>query len=151
MDENIGIKLIEPDVEMDDVMEIPSEKPSKRQSNKIHVRRQLRVRENVNRPDFIVVNRGAPEYKALVSTPPNHNNLNRDFAYFSSAGDGATIYWIDRQFDMFNPDLRQYRMTENRLMAEGVSQEWARPTRDHGGCMLSIIGGFEHGLLIGHW
>ena len=145
MDENIGIKFIEPDVEMEDDMEIPS-KFRKRRSKKVPVHRQLRVREN-GRPDFILVDRGAPEYKALVSTPPLHNNPNRDFAYFSSGGDGATIYWIDRQFYMSNPDLREYQMAESRLMAEGVSPEWERPTRDHGGCMLSIIGGLEHGLL----
>ena len=146
MDKNIGIKFIEPDVEMDDDdMEIAL-KFRKRRSNKVHVHRDLRVREN-GWPDFILVERDAPEYKALVSTPPDHNNADRNFAYFYSAGDGATIYWIDRQFYMSNPDLMQYQMAENRLMAEGVSQEWARPIQDHGGCMLSIIGGIDHGLL----
>ena len=149
MDQNIGIKFIEPDVEMeDDNMEMPLKFRKRRRSNKVHVHRDLRVRENNGWPDFILVERNAPEYKALVSTPPDHNNAERNFAYFHSAGDGATIYWIDRQFYLSNPDLMQYQLAENRLMAEGVSQEWpARPIRDHGGCMLSIIGGIDHGLL----
>ena len=122
----------------------------KRQSDNVHVHRQLRVQKRVV-PDFIHVLRPAPAYKSHLSTPPNHINQYDKYAYFDSASDGATIYWIDRQFYMPNPDLRGYGIAENRLMAEGISpdsQEWTRiPIGDHGGCMLSIIGGFDHGLI----
>ena len=137
MDENIGIKFTEPDVEMEGGMETPS-KLRKRRLNKVYAHRNLlRVRETV-RPDYIEVEHQAPDYKAVVSTPPNHWNPYRDYAYINSAGSGATIYWINWEFYISNPDLEDYRMAENRLMAEGVSQEWARPTRDHRGCMYRV-------------
>ncbi|MCJ1348446.1 hypothetical protein MMC31_006678, partial [Peltigera leucophlebia] len=98
MGENVGIKFIEPDVEMEVDMEISSG-VRKRQSDKS----------------------------------------------YDSAGDGATIYWIDHEFYMPNPDLRGYGMAENQLMAEGISPD--SPSGDHGGSMLSISGGFDHGLI----
>ena len=157
MDQNIGIKFIEPDVEMEDDMKISSG-VRKRQSDREHMHRKLRVQKRVV-PDSIHVLSPAPAHKADLSTPPNSylspSRSSRQqygsYAYFDSAGDGATIYWIDRQFYMPNPDLRQYGLAENRLMAEDISpdsEEWTRiPIGDHGGCMLSIIGGFDHGLI----
>lgn len=42
-------------------------------------------------------------------------------------------------------------MAEHRLVAEGISREkdeWDRiPIGDHGGCMLSLIGGSRHGVI----
>lgn len=157
MDENIGIKFIEPDVEMEDDMEISSG-VRKRQSDKEDMRRKLRVQKRVV-SDSIHVLSPAPAHKADLSTPPNsYSSPSRSsrqqygiYTYFESAGDGATIYWIGRQFYMPNPDLREYGMAENRLMADEISldsEEWTRiPIGDHGGCMLSIIGGFDHGLI----
>lgn len=149
MDENIGIKFIEPDVEMEDDMEI-SLRIRKRRSDKLHVHRQLRVQKRVI-PNLLEVMNPSPAYMSHLSTPPNHNNPLNKYAYFVSAGDGATIYWIDRQFYMPNPDLLLYEMAENRLMAEGISpdsREWTTiPIGDHGGCMLSIIGGRENGII----
>lgn len=42
-------------------------------------------------------------------------------------------------------------MAENRLVAEGVSLELDQrkmiPNGDHGGCMLSLLGGFQRGII----
>lgn len=149
MSEEIGIKFIEPDVEMEVDTEISSG-VRKRQLNNLHLHRQSRVQKRVE-PNFILVLSSAPAYMVHISTAPNRLNQYEKYAYFDSAGTGATIYWIGHQFYMPNPDLGMYRMAENRLMAEGISpdsEEWTRVTAgDHGGCMLSIIGGFDHGLL----
>ena len=58
-----------------------------------------------------------------ISTAFNRRNQYGKYAYFDSAGTGATIYWIYHQFYMPNPDLGMYRMTEIRLMAEGISPD----------------------------
>lgn len=147
MGENIGIKFIEPDAEMEDDMEISSG-VQKRRLDKLHVHRQPRVQKRVE-PDFIHVVRYAPLHLSYLSTAPNRHNQYEKYAYFDSAGVGTTVYWIDSQFYMPNPDLTDYEMAANRLMAEGISpssEEWTG-TRDHGGCMLSIIGGTAHGVI----
>ena len=149
MDQNIGIKFIEPDVEMENNMEPPPSKFRKRGSKKVHTQRELRTRERFRPDDYIQVEYNVPGHKAEISAPPAHRNPERHYAYFNSAGNGATIYWIDWEFYVDNIDLEEYDMAVNRLMAEGVSQEWERPSRDHGGCMLSIISGAFHGLLNG--
>lgn len=93
----------------------------------------------------------APLYKTWISTAPYVSNRDEKFAYFDSAGSGATVYWIDRQFYLPNSDLTGYLMAEHRLVAEGISlenDEWDRiPIGDHGGCMLSLIGGSQHGII----
>lgn len=147
MGEKIGIKFIEPDMEMEDDMEV-SPKVRKRQLEKLHFYNQSRVQKRVQQ-DFIHVLREAPLHKRQISTAPRIANPYGAYAWFDSAGAGATIYWIDRRFYLPNPDLEGYRMSENRLMAEGISPsstEWT-DTRDHGGCALSIIGGFEYGFI----
>lgn len=149
MGEKIGIKFVEPDVEMEDNMKI-SPGVQKRWLDKSHVQRQSRFQKRVD-PDFIHVQRFAPEYKSHLSTAPNCPNQEEKYAYFDSAGAGATIYWIDRQLYMPNPDLTGYTLAENRLMAEGISPDSEERTRipigDHRGCMLSIIGGSSHGII----
>lgn len=128
-------------------MEISSE-VQKRGTGRFNLPRQSRVQRRAE-PDFIRVLDSAGLHLAHISTLPNRGNSRRQYAYFDSAGDRATVYWIDRQFYLPNPDLSGYRMVENRLTAEGISpEEWRRmPTRDSGGCMLSIIGGSLHGVI----
>lgn len=149
MGEEIGIKFIAPDVEMKD--ETPSPLSfQKREPDKLHVHRRPRIQKRV-RPDYIHVMRDAAAHLAWISTPPNHVNNDYKFAYFDSVGDGATVYWIDRQFYLPNPDLDRYGMAQNRLIAEDISlavEEWNdAQLGDHGGCMLSMIGGTEHGYM----
>lgn len=149
MGEKIGIKFIAPDVEMKDETLSPSSF-QKREPDKLPVHRQPRIQKRV-RPDFIHVVYDAAAHLGWISTPPNHLNHDFKFAYFDSVGDGATVYWIDRQFYLPNPDLDRYGMAQNRLMAEDISlaeEEWNNvQLGDHGGCMLSMIGGTEHGYM----
>lgn len=149
MGEKIGIKFIAPDAEMEDDMNI-SPGVQKRHEDKLHAHKKSRVQKRV-KTDFIHVSLGAPLYKSWISTAPYVPNYGERYAYFDSAGSGATVYWIDRQFYLPNPDLRGYLMAEHRLMAEGISPEnelWNMiPMGDHGGCMLSLIGGSQHGVM----
>lgn len=125
LSENVGIKFIEPDAEMEEDMDI-SLGVQKRRFDKFNLHRQSRVQKRVE-PDFIHVVSSAALHLAYISTAPNRRNPLRQYAYFDSAGVRATLYWIDRQFYMSNPDLSGYRMEENRLMAEGISlEEWTR-------------------------
>lgn len=149
MGEKIGIKFIAPDAEMKDDLNISPEL-QKRKGDRLHELKQLRVQKRT-RPDFIHVVRRAPLYKSWISTAPYVSNRGGKFAYFDSAGSGATVYWMDRQFYLPNSDLTGYQMTEHRLMAEGISGDielWnGIPMGDHGGCMLSLIGGSRHGVI----
>lgn len=148
MDKNIGIKFIEPDLELEDDMKISSKVQRRQPEENLHFYSQLRVRKRVQ-PDFIHVLPNAPLHKRHVSTAPRRTNENGAYAWFDSAGAGVTVYWIDRRFYLANPDLEGYVMSENRLMAEEITpsgREWTE-TRDHGGCALSVIGGSQYGLI----
>lgn len=148
MDKNIGIKFIEPDLELEDDMKISSKVQRRQPEENLHFYSQSRVRKRVQ-PDFIHVLPNAPLHKRHISTAPRRTNENGAYAWFDSAGAGATVYWIDRRFYLANPDLEGYVMSENRLMAEGITpsgREWTE-TRDHGGCALSAIGGSQYGLI----
>lgn len=149
MGPKIGIKFIAPDAKMEDDMTI-SLGVQKRQGDRLFAHKQSRVQKRV-RPDFIHVELHAPLHKAWVSTAPYVSNRDAKFAYFDSAGSGATVYWIDRQFYLPNSDLTGYQMAEHQLVAEGIPIEndgWNRiPIGDHGGCMLSLIGGSRHGFI----
>lgn len=149
MGENIGIKFIAPDVEMKDDMAISSN-VQKRQLDRSLVNRHSRIQKRV-RPDFIHVRFQAAPHLALISTPPDYENREQKFAWFDSVGSGATVYWIDREFYLPNPELETYDMAANRLMAEDVSPEGVEWTGthhgDHGGCMLSMIGGQRLGIM----
>lgn len=151
MGEKIGIKFIAPDVEMKDDME-SSPKVQKRRSDKLFGNRQSRTQKR-SRPDFIHVRFEPLETAQLsyMSTPPDRVNSQLKFAWFDSVGSGATVYWIDRQFYLLNAELEIYNMAANRLMAEDVSpqgEEWTSIQHgDHGGCMLSMIGGPRLGIM----
>lgn len=86
-----------------------------------------------------------------ILTHPNHLNYDYKFAYFDFVGDGATVYWIDRKFYLPNPGLDRYGMAQNRVVAEDIlltGEEWNDvQLGDHGGCMLSMIGGTKHGYM----
>ena len=151
MGEKIGIKFIAPDAEMKGDLE-SSPKVQKRQSEKSFENRQSRVQKR-SRPDFIHVREETFETASLafLSTPPDRENVELRFAWFDSVGSGATVYWIDHQFYLLNPELETYNMAANRLMAEDVSpqgEEWTSTQHgDHGGCMLSMIGGPRLGIM----
>lgn len=151
MGEKIGITFIAPDVEMKDDME-SSPKVQKRRSDKLFGNRQSRAQKR-SRPDFIHVRFESLETAQLsfLSTPPDRANSQLKFAWFDSVGSGATVYWIDCQFYLLNAELETYNMAANRLMAEDVSpqgEEWTSIQHgDHGGCMLSMIGGPRLGIM----
>lgn len=81
---------------------------------------------------------------------PGYNNPTDVYASFDSAGELVNIYWIDNDLYLENDELECYAMPQHQLMAEdiGLSGNQLDITQsDHGGCMLSIVGGNRFGVL----
>lgn len=132
MAENIGIEVIEPDDEMKNSIVGPS---------------KFQKREWI---DSINVGESAPSHLAYISSPPHYDNIKMKYAHFSHAGFGATIYWIDTEIYLPNKDISKFDLPNNRFAAEHILLEgdsWVDPSRDQGGCKLSIICGDTWGLL----
>lgn len=75
---------------------------------------------------------------------------NDKYAWVITGGAGVTIYWIDTEFYIYNPDAAPYDLQyehPNRLSAENAAQIWTLPNAVHGGCMLSIIGSRQQGIV----
>lgn len=132
MAENIGIEAIVPDDELkDSIVGLP----------------RIQRREWIN---SISVEESAPSHLAYISTPPNYDNIKMKYAYFGHGGFGATIYWIDTELYLPNEDISYFDLPDNRLAAEHIALDgdtWANPSRDQGGCKLSIICGDTRGVL----
>lgn len=157
MGENIGIEFIEPDEDAKNDVESVSADVGKRSAlpglgrnqDKQSIAKSSRMKKRAS-PDFIQVTHGAPYHLSYISSPPDYENPNSDYAWFDSVGDGVAIYWIDAEFYSMNSDLAEYTMSEHQLMAQDVdlrSNQWDSSLSDHGGCMLSIIGGSEFGVV----
>lgn len=132
MAEKIGIESIVPDDEMKNSIAGPS---------------KLQKREWIN---SINVDESVPSHLAYISTPPHYDNIKMKYAHFDHAGFGATIYWIDTEIYLPNDDISDFDLPNNRLAAEHIPLEgdsWTDPSRDHGGCKLSIICGDALGVL----
>lgn len=157
MGEDIGIEFIEPDEDAKNEVEGISDDVGKRsaptglgrtQDNQ-SIARSSRMKKRAW-PDFIQVTYGAPHHLSYISSPPDYENPNNDYAWFDSVGDGVTIYWVDAEFHSMNSDLEEYTMSEHQLMAQDVdprSNQWDSRLSDHGGCMLSIVGGSTFGVV----
>lgn len=162
MGENVGIEFIEPNEDAKNDIESLSNDVRKRlwppnfenPDRESVARPSWRAKKKRALPDFIQVTSNSPLHLAYISTPPGYTNPNNVYASFDSAGDSVHIYWIDSNFNPENDDLESYRMSQHQLMAEdidlsgdsGLMDENARQL-DHGGCMLSIIGGTGFGVL----
>lgn len=155
MGENVGIEFIEPDEDAKNDVESLSNDVGKRSLPKFEnldrksIGRPRRTKKRAV-PDFIQVTIDAPLHLAFISTPPGYANPNNVYASFDSAGELVHIYWIDSNFNPENDDLESYTMSQHQLMAEdidlgGDALDDTQP--DHGGCMLSIVGGERFGVL----
>lgn len=162
MGENVGIEFIEPNEDAKNDVESLSNDVRKRslppkletRDRELVARPSWRAKKKRALPDFIQVTPNSPLHLAYISTPPGYTNPNNVYASFDSAGDSVHVYWIDSNFNPENDDLESYRMSQHQLMAEDIDlsgdsgsiDENARQL-DHGGCMLSIIGGAGFGVL----
>lgn len=157
MGEDIGIEFIAPDEDVKNDVESVSDDVGKRalpdfggkQENRLLIARPSRLKTRAL-PDFIRVTSGSPYHLAYISSPANYQNPNNDYAWFDSVGDRVNIYWIDAEFYPLNSDLEEYTMPEHQLMAEYLDTSGDRPESrlsDHGGCMLSIVGGRQYGVV----
>ena len=164
MGENVGIEFIEPDKDAkNDVESLSKDVREKGSLPKFEnpdresvANPSWRTKKKRALPDFIQVTPNSPLHLAYISTPPGYTNPNNVYASFDSAGKSVHVYWIDSSFNPENDDLESYRMSEHQLMAEDIDlssrdslDDGARQL-DHGGCMLSIIGGAGFGVLHRH-
>ena len=154
MGENIGIEFIAPDENVNNDVESLSNDVGKRALSKFDnldtqsIARPWRMKKRAL-PDFIRVTTNAPRHLAYISTPPDYRT-NDDYASFDSAGELVNIYWIDSNFYSENDELESYTMSQHQLVAEDIDpsgEQWDNTQSDHGGCMLSIIGGETFGVL----
>lgn len=155
MGENIGIEFIAPDEDVKNDVESLSTDVGKRALPKFEnldrqsIARPWRMKTRAL-PDFIRVIPNAPRHLAYISTPPDYENPNDDYASFDSAGELVNIYWIDSNLYPENDELESYTMSQHQLMAEDIDpsgDQWDNTQSDHGGCMLSIVGGERFGVL----
>ncbi|MCJ1349262.1 hypothetical protein MMC31_007498 [Peltigera leucophlebia] len=155
MEENIGIEFIAPDEDVKNDVESLSNDFGKRALPKFEnqdrqsITRPWRTKKRAL-PDFIRVTTNAPIHLAYISTPPDYENPNDVYASFDSAGEAVNIYWIDSSFYPENDELDSYTMSQHQLMAEDIDisgNQWDNTQPDHGGCMLSIVGGERFGVL----
>ncbi len=155
MGEKIGIEFIEPDEDAKNDVESLSNDDGKRSLPKFEnldrnsIARPWRTKKRAS-PDFIRVTTDAPLHLAYISTPPGYSNPNNVYASFDSAGELVHIYWIDSNFNPENNDLESYTMSQHQLMAEDIDlggDPLDNTQSDHGGCMLSIVGGERFGVL----
>ena len=92
---------------------------------------------------------------AFYSTPP-YENLEQQFSYFASAGQGITVYLMDLGADRFHIELSRVKSDDGgKFTKQSIISYWlyAKDTlvRDidedgHGSCMLSKIAGLYLGL-----
>lgn len=121
---NIGIENISPDEEM-----------------KLDVARAPLIQKR-NSP-FVQVEENMPKHLAYISTPPFYDNHDNSYARVERSGAGITTYWIDAQLFHTNSELG-WRVS--RLTAEDYKSGQSSSDKDHGGCMLSLIAGYNNGV-----
>lgn len=155
MGENIGIEFIVPDEDVKNDEESLSNDLGKRalpkfkNLDRLSIARPWRTKKRAL-PDFIRVTPDAPPHLSYISTPPDYVNPNDVYAAFDSAGELVNIYWIDSTFYSGNDELESYAMSQHQLLAEDIDlsdDQWDNTQSDHGGCMLSIVGGERFGVL----
>ena len=154
--EKVGIEFIAPDGVVRNNVESLSSDVGKRALPKFEnqdrqsIARPWRMKKKRALPDFIRVTKDASHHLAYISTPPGYENPNDDYALFDSADERVNIYWININFYPQNDEFDSYTMSQHQLMAEDIDPSgnpWDDTQSDHGGCMLSIIGGKRSGVL----
>lgn len=88
------------------------------------------------------------------STPPGETPAEYLYAHFENVGEDITVYYLDISIDLSNPEISN--VLQQVLFAQHVSPDekfgegeydTADDTQaDHGGCMLSLIGGATLGV-----
>lgn len=88
------------------------------------------------------------------STPPGETPAEYLYAHFENVGEGITVYYLDISIDLSNSEFSN--VLQQVLFAQHISPDEqfgegeydrADDTRaDHGGCMLSLIGGATLGV-----
>lgn len=96
----------------------------------------------------------ASENLIHFSTPPGETRAEYLYAHFENVGEGITVYYLDISFDLSNPEFSN--VLQQALFAQHVNPdeqfgegEYDRADglqADHGGCMLSLIGGATLGV-----
>lgn len=152
MSENIGIAAIAPDEKVE-IGTDTSSKMKKREDENVQSARvrlsKIRKREDPS-GTRVRIQQSAQRHLAYISTSPLSNIDNDKYAWVIEGGAGVTIYWIDTEFYIYNIDMTPYNLQReypNQLSAENALNLWAWPQADHGGCMLSIIGSKEQGIV----
>lgn len=152
MSENIGIEAIAPDekveIDTDSESKVKKREDENVQSERVRLSK-IRKREDPSGTRVRVEYSGR-RHLAYISTSPLSSIANDKYAWVITGGEGVTVSWIDNEFYIYNFDMAPYNLQReypNRLSAENALQKWAWPNADHGGCMLSIIGSKQHGIV----
>ncbi len=108
-----------------------------------------RVRERAKGDVPVVfVESQSTENLAYYSTPPGKDNPDKSYAHVMGVGDGVEVYWIDSTLNLPNPEFRKYNVLKNVYYAEDFDPlEPNIDNSDHGGCMLSVLGGSSLGVV----
>lgn len=88
------------------------------------------------------------------STPPGEPPAEHLYAHFENVGEGITVYYLDISIDLSNPEfsnvlqqvLFAQHVNPDEQFGEGEYDRGNDIQADHGGCMLSLIGGATLGV-----
>ena len=88
------------------------------------------------------------------STPPGDPPAEYLYAHFENVGEGITVYYLDISIDLSNPEfsnvlqqvLFAQHVNPDEQFGEGEYDRADENQADHGGCMLSLIGGATLGV-----
>lgn len=88
------------------------------------------------------------------STPPGETPAEYLYAHFENVGEGITVYYLDISIDLSNPEfsnvlqqvLFAQHLNPDEQFGEGEYDTADDIQADHGGCMLSLIGGATLGV-----
>lgn len=88
------------------------------------------------------------------STPPGETPAEYLYAHFENVGEGITVYYLDISIDLSNSEfsnvlqqvLFAQHVSPDEQFGEGEYDTADDTQADHGGCMLSLIGGATLGV-----
>lgn len=141
MEENKGVLAIEPN----NVGEI---------STNSRIRR--RRRRGAKKAPQVEIQDSASNNLIHFCTPPGERPAEYLYAHFENVGEAITVYYLDISIDLTNPEFSnvlqqvlfaQHVNPTNQQFGEGEYDRADDDTQaDHGGCMLSLIGGATLGV-----
>lgn len=88
------------------------------------------------------------------STPPEDPPAEYFYTHFENVGEGITVYYLDISIDLSNPEfsnvlqqvLFAQHVNPDEQFGEGEYDRADDNQADHGGCMLSLVGGATLGV-----